>query len=462
MKTPRLSLVLSITLTLASGCSLDVRHEGPGSGNATVPRGEISDVVQAEIDAGRAAGIAVGVSRDGELVYSRGFGKADIENDVEVATDTVFRIGSITKQFTAAAILKLAEEGKLSLDDSLSTYVPDFPTPGHTVTITQLLNHTSGIKSYTGQPQFWELSRNDLTHEQLLELVRDQPFDFEPGEKWSYNNTGYYLLGMVIENVSGLGYADYLQTTFFEPLGLRSTTYCDEQKLIPRRAEGYERDGDTLVNDTPLSMSPPFAAGALCSTVEDLLAWQRALATGKVVSEDSYRAMITPLPLNDGTPQRYGFGLATGQLESHASVSHGGGINGFVSMLAAYPDDDLAVAVLVNTGGPLADLLADEVARLSLGLEIPDVADLPIGEQEVEGLLGTYDLGPVKLTVTWRDDHLWVRAEGQEAERLKHQGDFVFISDFDYRVRVEFALVDGRASELILFQGQERRAPRVE
>ena len=298
---------------------------------------------------------------------------ADLENGVLAAAETVYRIGSITKQFTAAAIMQLVERGKVALDDEIGEYV-DFPTGGHRVTVHQLLNHTSGIKSYTGLGDVWTRTIPlPVTHEVLFGLLTDIPFDFAPGDEWRYNNTGFYLLGVIVENVTDKSYEEYLQQEVFDPLGLDDTSYCDEKKLIPHRAEGYESEDGELVNDDLIDMTHPFAAGALCSNVIDLLRWQQALERGEVVSAESYALMTTPTALNDSTETDYGYGIGVDTVEDHRRIAHGGGINGFVTMAARYPDDDLNVIVLTNTPGPTASDLEQRIARAALGLpEAPE------------------------------------------------------------------------------------------
>ncbi len=202
-------------------------------------------------------------------------------------------------------------------------------------------------------------------------MVQGRPFDFEPGERYVYNNTGYYLLGVIVENVTDGTYADYIEVQLAAPLQLGSTLYCDERRLIPHRAEGYERVDDELLNDAPIDMTQPFAAGALCSSVDDLLRWQEALAGGEVVSADSYERMTSPGTLNDGSALEYGYGLSLGDLEGHRRVAHGGGINGFTTMLARYPDDELAIVVLTNTPGPTARQIEQRLAHQTLGLPAP-------------------------------------------------------------------------------------------
>ncbi len=328
---------------------------------------KIDSLAEATLAQGPVAALSIAVKRGGDLLLVRGYGRADIENDVPATAETVYRIGSITKQFTAAAVMQLVEAGKIGLDDPMTTYLPDYPMQGHEVTIRQLLTHTSGIKSFTGLADWRPRSKLDLTDEELLTIFNVEPFDFAPGERFLYNNSGYYLLGVIIEKAVGETYREYLNAHLFGPLGLTGSSYCDERPIIRGRAEGYELVDGELLNDEYLSMNPPGAAGALCSTVLDLLSWTSALRTERVVSAASYRQMTTSGTLDDGSTTGYAFGLRVGELEEHPFVSHGGGINGFSTMLAHYPEADLDVVVLSNTAGGHPARIAETIARWALG-----------------------------------------------------------------------------------------------
>ena len=325
-------------------------------------------------EADDAPGISIAVLHKGDTLLMKGYGYGDIENQVPATEKTVYRIGSITKQFTAAAIMRLVEEGKVGLQDPISTYIPDYPEHGASVTVHQLLNHTSGIVSYTslGLP-FWSKARLNLSHRQVLELFKDAPLQFEPGSSRAYNNSGYYLLGMIIEKASGQTYEEFLQDLYFTPLGLASTSYCDEQHIIPHRSDGYGRRNGNIVNAQMISMNLPFAAGALCSTVKDLVTWKGAFVSGDVVSEASYKQMITPTELSDGSTYDYGYGLDVGALNGHTYIGHGGGINGFTTYLSHYPDHDLTIVVLTNieNGDPFS--IEQALAEIVLTAPAPNV-----------------------------------------------------------------------------------------
>ncbi|MHB1328438.1 MAG: serine hydrolase domain-containing protein, partial [Gemmatimonadales bacterium] len=290
---------------------------------------------------------------------------------VPATAETVYRIGSVTKQFTAAAIMRLMEQGKLSLDDTLQKFLPSFPTQGNRVTVRQLLNHTSGIKSYTSLgPKWARTMRIDLVPDSMVALFATEPFDIKPGDAWRYNNSGYFLLGVIAGKVTGTPYPALVEAALLAPLGLGSSSYCHNARLIPKRAQGYAVDQGVVINDHPISMNIPAGAGSLCSTVLDLLAWQRALDGGRVLDAKLLTAMRTG-QVKSGARGQYGYGVAIGALQDHAQVAHSGGINGFSSWLANYPDDRLTVVVLTNNASGQAPALGAALARLVLGLPAP-------------------------------------------------------------------------------------------
>jgi D-alanyl-D-alanine carboxypeptidase len=369
-ETSRSMLLLSVLGSLFLGLPSCAMSQDAVWGGELVAR--IDSLAEATLRDGPVAGLTIGVKRGDELLLVKGYGFADIENSVPMTAETVYRIGSLTKQFTAVAIMQLVESGQLSLDDPITRYLPDYPTQGHEVNIRHLLTHTSGIKSYTSLGDvFWlKAGRLDLSHTEMLNLFQDEPFDFAPGEEFRYNNSGYYLLGMIIERVSGESYDDYLDAHIFGPLGLSRSTYCHEARIIRGRAEGYEQGGSGLLNDASISMNTPGAAGALCSTVPDLLSWSAALRSGRVVSETSYQAMTTSGQLNDGSATGYGFALGLASMGEHHMVAHTGGINGFSTVMAHYPGSDLDIVVLSNTSSMTPVRIEGLIARWVLGLPV--------------------------------------------------------------------------------------------
>jgi CubicO group peptidase (beta-lactamase class C family) len=318
-----------------------------------------------------AAGLSIAVARGDEVILSKGYGKADLEHGVVANEATVFRIASVTKQFTAAAIMRLVEQGKLALDDDFTKYI-DYPTQGRTVTIRHLLTHTSGIRSYTDVPGFFETgTTRDLPPAAVLDPVRKLPFDFEPGTKWAYSNTNYHLLGMIIEKVSGVPYAKHMQDEFFTPLHLTRTRYDVRADVIPGRAPGYDVINGAPANASYLSMTIPFSAGGLLSTAGDLVQWQLDLIGGKVVSPESYLQMTTPAKLSDGSTTRHGFGLFLSDVDGHPNFMHEGAGPGFNSILVYFTNEKLSIAVLSNSPAASAGLLAAEIAREAFGIKAP-------------------------------------------------------------------------------------------
>jgi CubicO group peptidase (beta-lactamase class C family) len=338
-------------------------------------RAATDSIVGAALATGRAAGMAIAVVRGRDTLVLRGYGKADLEWDVPMPADAIFEIGSVTKQFTAVAVLQLAEAGKLSLDDELTAHFPDYPLQGHRVTIRRLLDHTSGIASYTSLKEFDDLSVRTLPRDTLVALFRSKPFDFAPGEDASYNNSGYFLLGLLVEKASGLSYGDYVAQRLFEPSGMTDARYCDEKAVVARRANGYDPAPMGLVRAGFLVHTWPYAAGSLCATVGDLVAWNRALHGGRLLSPASYRELVTPGRLHDGTPLRYAKGLAVDSLHGRAARHHGGDINGFASELRWFPDDSVTIAVLINSQGRVRPhAIADAIGDVLFGHAAPKAA----------------------------------------------------------------------------------------
>ena len=399
----------------------------------------VDSIANAAIAEKRTAGVSVAVVKNGRTIVAKGYGFADLENDVPATAATVYRIGSVTKQFTSAAIMRLMEQGKLSLDDTLQKFFPNFPAQGNRVTVRHLLNHTSGIRSYTSLgPRWARVIRLDLAPDSMVALFANEPFDFKPGDAYRYNNSGYFLLGMIIEKLSGKTYAQYVKDEFFTPLGLESTIYCDQAPLIKRRAQGYAtQPGGGFINAEPLSMTQPYAAGSLCSTVTDLVKWTEALSSGKVVSPASYKLMTTPVSLNDGKPMAYGFGLGTGLLGGHRQVSHNGGINGFVSELHHYPDDSLITVVLTNTGALTAIELERRIARRALGIK--DLPAVAIDAAALQRLVGEYTIGTARVRIFVEGGRLRAESPGAPAFGLKHVGNERFVRDDNDDVQFEFA-----------------------
>ena len=350
----------------------------------------------------------------------------------------------------------------IGLDDEITKYLPDYPTQGNRVTIRHLLTHTSGIKSYTSLgPKFWtEASRLDLSNDQMLALFKDVPFDFKPGEKYLYNNSAFFLLGVIIEKVTGVPYRKYIDEKVFQPLGLASTSYCDDRAIVPHRAAGYDAQGGHVLNAVPLSLNTPGAAGSLCSTVLDLVRWQQAFDAARPISAASREQIRTSGKLNDGKATNYGFGLSVGPFEGRRAFTHSGGINGFASWLARYPDDELTVTVLTNSSSGPATGIGELVARVVLGIPLPTLADLPVPAAIRAGLVGRYEINGAPLVVTDGPKGLELSLNGF-AERLFLQpsGEFRIKSMHDAAIRRDPA--PGSRQLVIMIEGTTMTAKPV-
>jgi CubicO group peptidase (beta-lactamase class C family) len=324
---------------------------------------KIDGMIKPYTDKTEAAGIVVGVFKGHKPLFQKAYGFADLELDVKLPFNASFEIGSVTKQFTAAAVLQLAEQGKLTLEDDLGKYIK-FDTGKRKVTIRQLLSHTSGIKGYTELPSFATLSIQKHSRDTLLRIVEKEQFDFEPGEALIYSNTAFFMLGLIIEKVSGMSYEEYVKKNLFDKAGMTNSYYCSENKITKNRAHGYDKAEKGLVRAAYLDHTWPYAAGSLCSTAEDLEKWNNALHHGKILNQKSYQEFITPVSLNDGTVTRYAKGITVTDWKGKRLIEHGGGINGFLSQNSYFPDEDASIIVLINSTSVSPRQIADKVADL--------------------------------------------------------------------------------------------------
>lgn len=369
-------------------------------------------------------GAVVVVTENGEVVYRGQQGLADIESERPITADTVFRFASITKQFTAAVILQLADEGQLSLDDPLSKYVPDYPGEGAKATVRQLLNHTSGIRSYTGIPGLLspENTRRALTTEELVATFKDAPMQFAPGERFAYNNSGYVLLGAVIEKVTGKSWDQAIVDRISKPLGLSSIASFENEADLPDMALGYTApaaDG-TVRSAQPIHAQIPHAAGALRGNAADLAGWADALHGGDVVSPDFYAQMIAPTVLKDGSTRSYGYGLVPGTLRGTKAIGHGGGIFGFATESIYLPEHGIFVAVLTNSDFPQTDprVVIRRVAAMAMDDAFPEFSRQNIDPDSVKSLFGVYRINDTDTRQFFaRDGKFYsLRSGGSESE----------------------------------------------
>ncbi|GEP09301.1 serine hydrolase [Methylobacterium gnaphalii] len=397
------------------------------------------------------------VAKDGKPVFRRAYGLANREWNAANTLDTHFRIGSLTKPFTAAAILKLAEAGKLRLDDRIRRFVPSAPASWDHVTLRHLLGHTSGIINYTALPDYYaKISRLERSPQEIIALVESEPLLFEPGTRMEYSNTGYVLLGMAIEAAAGQPYAQYIRDTFLTPLALKETGYDDVSLVLPHRASGYRFGQAHWRNAPAMASSIAYAAGGLYSTADDLLAWSRALFGGKVLSAASLAEMT------DDGGRGYGLGWYVGKAHERRLWSHGGAVSGFLSMIDHYPDDGLDVIVLANNENAPAQKIARELSALWLGvLDPPD--SIVLEDVILDRYAGTYRLGPrFFLTITRERGRLLSKGTGEPPVLFLPESDRTFVSPaIDARITIDTE-PDGRPNGLIFHKaGRDRIAPRI-
>ena len=399
------------------------------------------------------------VAKDGKVLFARGYGYANAEHEVPNTAETKFRLGSITKQFTSTAILILQEREKLKVDDLISKHLSETPKTWENVTIHHLLTHTSGIPSYTDDPSYRELMTKHETVKSMIARFKDKPLDFEPGAKFHYDNSGYFLLGAIIEKASGKSYEDFLKEVIFEPLEMTDSGYDRPAKVLPKRAAGYERQGDGLSNAAYLDMNQPYAAGSLYSTVLDLFKWDRAIKAGKLLSKESLATMVTPAKNN------YAYGWMVGELRGHKRIGHGGGINGFMTDFQRFPDEDLCVAVLCNVMPSQPAKVARDLALIALGEKVnlpgPRVV-AQVDPKIYDDYIGTYKRGSTfRVTITRDGDRLFAQPSGSEKIDLFPESPtsfFVKVVD----IQVTFVKEDGKVTHALMNQnGRDSKLERV-
>jgi CubicO group peptidase (beta-lactamase class C family) len=413
-------------------------------------------------------GIAVLVARDGNVLYRKGFGYADINSKIKVTPETKFRIGSVTKQFTAAAILKLQENNKLSVNDKLSKFIPDFPR-GDEVTIHHLLTHTSGIHSYTSKPGFIDKVTTTISEQDLVNSIKNDPYDFNPGEQWSYNNSGYFLLGYIIGKVSGKPYATYLKETFLDPLQMTNTGVHYAGIKLENEALGYSKDKGKYDATINWDMSWAGGAGALYSTLDDLLKWNTALYNGKILKDESLKAATTSVTLKNGEkPQQgeYGYGLGISKFRGTPVIQHGGGLHGFLTQLAWYPAEKLSVVMFTNTNDVDVNFNPNPIAELymykSLDKQetIKELAEKP---KNLADFTGRYDfMNSAVMIISTEGDKIFGQLTGQQKFEIYPSSE----NEFFWKVvdaRIKFIKgEDGKVTHALFYQnGQEINAKRL-
>ena len=390
------------------------------------------------------------VARDQTVLLDKAYGFANLEWSIPNTPTTKFRLGSLTKQFTSASIFLLQERGKLKIDDPVKKYVPDAPATWDKITIYNLLTHTSGIPSFTSFPDYHSSEAIPATPEQLVARFRDKPLEFQPSEKWNYSNSGYVLLGYLIEKISGQSYEKFLQENIFTPLGMKNTGYDSNSEIIVHRAYGYTPGKVSVENAGYIDMTIPFSAGALYSTTEDLLRWEQGLFGGKIISAASLTKMTTPF-LND-----YACGVFVHVDDGHKVIDHGGGIEGFNTQLSYYPDDKLTIIALGNLNGSAPDAIATNIAAAIHGEKVvlpSERKEIKVPTTVLSRYVGDYQLSPnFVLSVRLEGDQLITKLTGQGDVNIYPESETLFFPK-DIDAEIEFVKNSkGEVTHLILHQ----------
>lgn len=427
----RQNVWLAVAVAGAAACS---GAKGSTSGGTAAPTGDratlvarIDSIISAPIQAGKVAGASIAVVKGRDTIAVQGFGKANIELNVPTMAHATYEIGSVTKQFTAAAVLQLVEQGKVNLDEDITKYLPGYNSQGHKIPVRRLLDHTSGIKGYTEMKEFGPLSVFKLPRDTLVKLFSKQPFDFNPGDEEIYNNSAFFLAGLIVEKVSGMSYEDYIQKNLFDKAGMKDSHYCSESKIYPNQVTGYDGDSAGFVHKAPISHQWPYAAGSICSSPIDLVRWNEALhRDGVILGKAGYAEMITPGKLNDGTTLGYAKGIAVYPRAGHKAYHHGGGIPGFLSENIYFPDDSLSVVVLFNSAREGPDTYAEAIAKLILSPAADPAKPIDGDAARFAGTYAGNGRGrPTTVDVTVKDGKVLAKLPmpGDSAQTLTYVGD---------------------------------------
>ena len=358
-------------------------------------------------------GVAALVAKNGKIIYRKAFGKANLELEVNMTPENVFQIGSITKQFTSVAILMLLEEGLLSLEDDITKFIPTYPTNGKKITIHHLLTHTSGIKSYTSMQRFGEVMTIDETPLKFIDFFKNEPMDFDPGEKYLYNNSGYFILGYIVEKVSGISYPKFIQERIFDAIDMKSSYYGSHKKLIKNRASGYQK-GAEFSNAQYISLTLPYAAGSIMSNVDDMLKWQTAITSNVFLKKATIDKAFTNYTLINGDKINYGYGWSINEINDVPTIEHGGAIPGYLSMGVFVPSKKVYVIVFSNCGCQSPTNIALEIAALAIDkTRQGNENTINLSIEQLNTWVGTYEFDAEVLRyITLKDGQLYSKREG--------------------------------------------------
>lgn len=402
--------------------SVHAQKELPANSNFAATESALDQLIQEYVSHETFMGAAL-IAKGDKVLLKKGYGYANLDWDIPNSPKTKFRIGSVTKQFTAASILLLEERGKLKIDDPVRKYLPESPATWDKVTVFHLLTHSSGIPNYTDAGFYPSISKEPTTPEKLIERFSSLPLEFEPGEKYKYSNSGYAVLGQLIEKVSGQSYAKFVQENLFKPLDMKDTGYDSNDEILKHRASGYTSQNGSLHNASYVNMTVPYAAGALYSTAEDLFKWERGVFTGKLLTADSLKKMTAPFKSN------YGLGLCVDTKSGSTTIKHGGAINGFHSFMEYHPAEQLIVVVLANQDLPAPAEIAAKVTAIARGETVASPwqrKEVTVAPAILSSYVGKYKLeNDLLLNVSLEDQKLKVQTEAADG---KSNQDVFFLS----------------------------------
>ncbi|MDM5180581.1 serine hydrolase [Massilia sp. DJPM01] len=410
-------------------------------------------------------GATVIVTLDGKTVFRQAYGMANITKQEPMTPEATLRLGSISKQFTAVCILMLLEEGKLCLSDEIMRFLPDYPAQGRQITVEHLLTHSSGIVSFTSKEDFDANIARELTVTDMIDSFKNDPLEFAPGTAFNYNNSGYFLLGAIIETVSGRSYARFVEQRIFVPLGM-NRSYYEGHELSPQQvAAGHTHRDGVFVPCDPMSISQVYAAGALVSNVNDMARWENAVANGKLISAANWNKAFTSYRLADGSACGYGYGWEVGTLQQRPMLAHSGGINGFMTCALRLPEDKLFVAVLSNADFGIVDpeYIAHKIGAMAIGAPLVDFEEIKLDAEVLDTYVGVYTVNASEQRTFWRDGGqlLMLRTGGDVTPVHPYSANGFFIKHT--LVHMEFVRdTVGAVAKVVLHQhGEVNENPRV-
>ena len=416
---------------------------------------KVDDYLKSAIEKSHFSG-AILIAREGRVIVRQGYGLANVEHDVPATPETKFRIGSLTKQFTAAAILMLQQRGKVQTQDAVCKHLPDCLPAWQQITVHQLLTHTSGLPNVDHTVE----AKAPMSLKYTLQTFKEQPLEFNPGARFQYSNTNYLILGYIIEHISGTSYDRFLDNNIFRPLKMTNTGYDNHERILKQRAAGYSLRADKYINASYVDMSVPFAAGGLYSTIDDLFLWEQSLSTETLLSKKSIATMFTP---HKGG---YGYGWYVGERYGRKSISHGGWISGFASSVVRYPDERVTIIVLSNLDNLPVNTMSRHLAAIIFGTEGATLKERKVASVNpriFDAYVGQYQLTPTFLiTITKEGDRLMGQATGFPKIELLPASDIeFFVKEFDAQI---LFVEDGKGTVThsnLTLNGQEAQAKKI-